>query len=121
MKMNRDYLRHRQEIADMLDERFHTIDWLDMQIESGAYRVIGCDDAVIIVGFERYPTGWLELQGVVAAGRLESIRDILIPQAEELARAMGCGSAEIESREAWVKIMAPFGYELHQTKIKKVF
>jgi len=115
------YLRYRQEIADMLDTRFYTIGWLDMQIDCGAFRVLGCDDAVIVFGFERYPTGWFELQGIVAAGCLKSIQTVLIPQAEALAQELGCGSAEIESREGWVKLLQPQGYELHQTKIKKVF
>ena len=115
------YQRFRNELAGILDTRFYTIEWLDCQVANFAIRYLATDDAIILFKFERYPTGWLELQGEAAAGNLASIKDILIPQAEVMARALGCGSAQIESREGWAKALKSSGYELHQTTIKKVF
>lgn len=113
------YEAFRSELASILDERFYTIDWLDCQVFNGAIRVLGNDNAVILFEFKRYPTGWLELQGLAAAGDLETIKDELIPAAEEVAKGMGCGSAQIESRAGWVKLLKD--YEVHQITIKKVF
>lgn len=113
------YERFRAELAGALDERFHTIEWLDCQVFNGNIRVIGNERAVILFQFEKYPTGWLELQGMAAAGDLGSIKCELIPAAEELAKAMGCGTTEIESREGWSRTLKDHGYEVYQVKIKK--
>lgn len=111
------YYRFRDELAGLLDERFYTIGWLDCQVINGAIRFLATDDAIILFKFERYPTGLLELQGMAAAGNLESIKDKLIPAAEALARDMGCKSARIDSRAAWVRLLPD--YELYQTSIIK--
>lgn len=115
--MPQAYTRFRDELAGILDARFHTVEWLDCQVFNGAIRVLGNDDAVILFKFERYPTGWLELQGMAAAGDLATIKDELIPAAEELAKAMGCGSARIDSRSAWVRLLPD--YQQYQTSIMK--
>lgn len=109
------YTRFRDELAGLLDERFHTIEWLDCQVENGAIRVKGNDKAVILFELKRYPTGWVELQGMAAAGDLATIKEELIPAAERLARSMGCKSARIESREAWGRLLPD--YQLYQTTI----
>jgi hypothetical protein len=113
------YTRFRNEFAGLLDERFYTLDWLDCQVFNGAIRALGNDKAAILFEFKRYPTGWLELQGTAAAGDLETIKDELIPAAEAVAKQMGCGSAQIESRAGWSKLLKD--YEVHQVSIKKVF
>lgn len=116
--MNGDaYARFRDELAGILDERFYTLNWLDCQVTNGAIRVMGNDKAVILFKFERYPTGWLELQGMAAAGDLATIKDELIPAAEQLARDMGCGSARIDSRDAWTRLLPD--YQPYQTSIIK--
>ncbi len=111
------YARFRNDFAGLLDERFYTLDWLDCQVFNGAIRVLGDDKAAILFKFERYPTGWLELQGMAAAGNLATIKDELIPAAEALAKGMGCKSAIIESREAWVRLLPD--YQQHQVRIFK--
>lgn len=117
--MTGSYTRFRDELAAILDERFYTVEWLDHQIATSAIKFLATDDAIILFKFEVYPTGWLELQGMAAAGDLATIKDELIPAAENLAKTMGCGSAEIASREAWVRLLPD--YEIYQTTIKKVF
>lgn len=111
------YTRFRNDFAEILDERFYTIDWLDCQVFNGAIRAMGDNRAAILYKFERYPTGWLELQGMAAAGDLAVIKDELIPAAEALAKQMGCGSAIIESRGAWVRLLPD--YQQHQVRIIK--
>lgn len=117
MMLPEAYSRFRDEFTGLLDERFYTADWLDCQIFNGAIRVLGNDRAAILFKFERYPTGWLELQGMAAAGDLATIKDELIPEAEALAKGMGCRSAIIESREAWVRLLPD--YKQHQVRIIK--
>ena len=80
----------------------------------------GLADAVNNMRFSNYANE-RGMQNQAAMGNLASIKDILIPQAEVMARALGCGSAQIASREAWAKALKSSGYELHQTTIKKVF
>lgn len=113
------YERWRDELAGILDERFYTLGWLDTQVFNGAIRTLSTDTAIILFKFERYPTGWLELQGMAAAGDLESIKDELIPQAEALAKSMGCGSARIDSREGWGKVLKSQGYAPYQFGVLK--
>lgn len=113
------YLQFRDELISILDTRYYTADWLDCQVQNFAIRYLATETAIILFKFERYPTGFLELQGMAAAGDLGSIKDELIPAAEELAKGMGCGGAEISSRAAWAKLLPD--YEIHQVTIKKVF
>lgn len=113
------YTRFRDDFAGLLDERFYNIEWLDCQVANGAIRVLGNDKAVILFEFKRYPTGWLALEGMAAAGDLQEIRDVLIPQAENIARGMKCGSAHIVSREGWGKALKSQGYEPYQFGIVK--
>jgi len=115
--MPESYDRFRDEFVGLLDERFHTADWLDCQVFNGAIRVLGNDRAAILFKFERYPTGHLQLQGMAAAGDLATIKDELIPAAEALAKGMGCKSAIIESREAWVRLLPD--YQQSQVRIIK--
>ena len=113
------YEEWRDEFAKILDERFYTISWLDCQVTNGAIGCMGNEQAAILYEIKTYPTGFKELQGMAAAGDLDAIKESLIPAAESLAKSMGCGSAEISSREAWVRLLPD--YEIYQTTIKKVF
>ena len=115
-----DYLRWRPEFAKVLDPARYTIQWLDGRIEDGEAIFACCGDAAIVVEFREYPTGAKDLHGLIAAGRLESIVGVLIPQAEMFGKANGCLAAVIESRPAWMKALVEYGYELHQACIRKV-
>ncbi len=102
----------------MLDPRRYTIDWLDGEVAGGRCQVFGGDSAVIVTKLIEYPTGARDIHGMVAAGDLAEILE-LIDQAEAWGREQGCIGAEIASREAWVKIMAGSGYRMHQITICK--
>jgi hypothetical protein len=113
------YQRFRHLIEAMLDPAFYPIEWLDAQVKAGFYRVFATTRAIIITKIETYPTHARELQGVVAAGDLDQIETVLIPQAEEYGRITGCIRARIESRDGWERVMKKHGYERFQVAIVK--
>lgn len=113
------YLRHRDEIAALLDPALYTIEWLDQQIAERRALVLGDDTAVIVVEIKHYPTGAMDVHGIVAAGELEAILG-LIEQAENWARDVGCVGALIASRPGWARVLKSRGYEMHQISVRKV-
>lgn len=115
------YLPWRVAIAEMLDPRRHTIEWLDGQVMTGRASAWTAVDAVIITEIRAYPTGAREVHGLAAAGRMETVRDVLIPAAEEYGRSIGCIGAVIESRPGWKKVLAGSGYEVRQIALGKEF
>lgn len=114
-----DYVQWRDEFAKVLDPRRYTLEWLDWQVLSGAYRLLVSDHAAILFEFKTYPTGAMDVHGILAAGDLEKIRGVLIPEAERIARSIGCIGSIIESRAGWQKALKHNGYELHQTVLRK--
>jgi hypothetical protein len=112
------YLRHRDEIAGLLDPRMYTIAWLDREITLGRAMVMGSDSAVIVFELKHYPTGATDIHGLVAAGELAAIKG-LIEQAENFGRDQGCIGAQISSREGWAKVLKAEGYAVHQVTIRK--
>lgn len=112
------YQRHRAEIAELLDSRCYSIEWLDCEVLNGRIRLIGDDRAVIAFEVKQYPAGARELHGMVAAGDLAAILE-LIGQAEQWARGQGIAFASIASRPGWAKLLKGRGYEPHQVEIRK--
>jgi hypothetical protein len=113
-----DYLRFRSAIADMLDTRFHTIKWLDGEVQSGRARIWATPNAAILATTKAYPTGAKELHGLVAVGDLADIV-ALIPQAEAWGRREGCIIAVIASRAGWVRTLSRDGWEPHEYTLRK--
>jgi hypothetical protein len=113
------YLRFRTLFADTLDPQRYTIEWLDDKILAGEFKLWVGEGAAIVAKLERYPTGAMDIHGMIAAGSLEEIRGALIPMAEHWAREIGCIGAMISSREGWAKALKANGYELHQTVLRK--
>ena len=114
-----EYLRFRDAFAGVLDPRFYTIEWLDGEVVCGRLLLLTHGDSAILFRVKVYTTGLKELVGELATGELLEITQALIPLAEQFGRSIGCERAVIESRAGWVKAMRSYGYELHQTTIRK--
>lgn len=115
------YLPWRAAIAEMLDPRRHTIEWLDGQVMTGLASVWTTPDAAIVTEIRSYPTGARDIHGLAAVGSLDAVRDVLIPAAEEYGRSIGCLGAVIESRPGWKRALASSGYEVRQVALGKEF
>ena len=113
------YLRFRPQFAEVIDPQRYTLEWLDDEILSGRMLLWVGDKAAIIAKLEVYPTGATDIHGMIAAGDLAEIRDRLIPQAEQWARALGCIGAGISSREGWARALKGSGYSVHQIMVRK--
>lgn len=114
------YRRFRDAFAGVMDPEHHTPEWLDGEILSGRVKFLRGMSAAIVFERREYPTGAADVHGLVAAGDLAEIVEYLIPEAEEWGRAHGCTGAVIESRQGWVKALAPSGYAPHQVALRKV-
>jgi hypothetical protein len=112
------YHHFRAQFAAMLDQRFYTVEWLDHQIYSGAARLWSDGSSAIIATLKTYPTGAIEVHGLIAVGALETILE-LIELAEDWGKRCGAIVACIESRSGWAKPLAQFGYEPHQLTLRK--
>jgi hypothetical protein len=113
------YCEWRGAFAEVIDDRYYSLDWLDMRLLNGEVRFWATPSAAIIAELREYPTGAMDVHGLIAAGDLREIIETLIPQAEQWGAAQGCIAALIESRPAWAKALAPFGYETHQVTVRK--
>lgn len=112
------YLRHRDEIAALLDPRLYSIEWLDREVATNSVGVMGDERGVIVFEIKHYPTGAMDVHGLVAAGELEAILG-LIEQCENWARDHGCIGALIASRPGWARVLKSRGYEPHQVSVRK--
>lgn len=111
-----DYMRFRDQFEQAMDPRFYSIDWLDSKIRSNEYRLWASKDAAIIATIKEYPAGAKAVHGMIAAGKLHGIIE-LIAKAEEWGRGLGCIAAEVSSREGWSRILPE--YSVHQVEIRK--
>ena len=112
------YLRHRDEVKSLLDERFYPLPWVDQRVWMGAIRLMADDKAIIGFEVKQYPGGARELHGMFACGEMESIMG-LIDRAIDYAHALDCDVATIESRLGWAKVLKSRGFVPNQLKIMK--
>jgi hypothetical protein len=108
----------RDQIADMLDERFYPLEWLDQQIATGAIRTLANDGGFIGYEIKEYPSGAREAHGMFAVGDLDAVLE-LIDQVEFYARSQGFIALTIASRAGWAKALKSRGFEPHQLTIMK--
>lgn len=113
-----EYYRHRGEIADLLDPRCYSIEWLDAELANGRALAFGNESAVIAITVKTYPMGAIELHGLVAAGALDGIL-ALIEEAEEWGRVHGLTFACISSRPGWSRVLKAKGWQVHQVELRK--
>lgn len=114
-----EYRRWRDDFAAILDPRFYTVEWLDGEVWSGRIRLFSDEKSAILVSLRTFPTGAFEAHVEAAAGELKLLCNSTIAAVEDWARAIGCVSVRIESREAWVRIMGDKGYTPYQFAIRK--
>ena len=113
------YRRFRDRFAEAMDPAFHPIDCLDALLLTGRARLFVGEQAAIVAEIRDYPGGARAVHGLVAAGRIEEISGVLIPQAEAWGKALGCTRAIIESRAGWLRALKPHGYSPHQVALRK--
>lgn len=113
------YCRFRPMFGEVMDERYHTLDWLDQEVFSGRVQFWRSANAAMITEVRGYPTGALDIHALIAAGDLEEIVEEITPRAEAWAREFGCIAAQVESREGWARALRPSGYMTHQLIVRK--
>lgn len=113
------YCEFRPMFAEVMDERYHTLKWLDEQVLGGKVRFWRSPNAAMITEVRDYPTGAKDIHALIAAGDLGEIVEIITPQAEQWAREQGCLAAQVESREGWARALRPAGYQTHQMIVRK--
>jgi hypothetical protein len=114
-----DYLRFRDAFHGILDTAYYPADWLDCEVATGRFKLFTGEHSAILVSVKVFPSGLKELQGEAGVGKLAELVGDLIPAALNWARSIGCQSAQISSREGWVKQMRKHGFELYQTTIRR--
>lgn len=113
------YTAFREAFAEVMDERYHTLEWLDAQVLSGKVQFWHSDNAAMITEIRDYPTGAKDIHALIAAGDLAEIIETITPRAERWARTQGCIAAQVESREGWARALRPSGYQTHQIIVRK--
>lgn len=113
------YLEWREEFAKALDPTFYTIHYLDSLVWAGRAFFFENGTAAAVAEIRAYPTSAKDVHGLVAAGDLTGIVD-LIPEIEAWAKRMGCIGAIVESRPGWQKVLKQYGYQPHQIAVRKV-
>jgi hypothetical protein len=113
------YLEFRPLFAEVMDERYHTLAWLDQQVLGNKVQFWRSDKAAMITELRDYPTGARDIHALIAAGDLQEIIEDITPRAEQWAKEQGCIAAQVESREGWVRALRPSGYQTHQIIVRK--
>lgn len=112
------YLPWRTQFANVMDERFYTLAWLDEEVRSGRARCWADDRGAIIATLRTYPAGAVEVHGLIAAGELDAVK-ALIPLAEAWGCENGAIVASIASRAGWSRALSSDGYAVWQTELRK--
>jgi len=114
------YLEWRPVFATAMDRRLHTLEWLDARILAGNAQFWRSDHAAAVTEIRNYPTGAYDVHGLVAAGDIGDVRDLIIPRVEAWGRAIGALGIVVESRPGWARALRPVGFEPHQLAVRKM-
>ena len=113
------YLRWRPAFAAAMDLRLYRPEWLDARLAAGRAQYWNSENAAAVTEVRHYPTGAYDVHGLVAAGDVREVRDIIIPQLERWGRTIGAVGIVIESRAGWARALKPIGFAPHQLVIRK--
>lgn len=114
--MTPEYAVWRPQFAEALDPRIYDINYLDTLISTRRAQFWSTDHAAIVTEIKVYPKT-MAIHGLIAAGDLREIVEVLIPRAEAWGKEMGCTFAMIESRPGWARALKD--YEPHQLTVRK--
>lgn len=115
------YLHWRQAFAAAMDPRLHTPEWLDARVLAGTAQFWRSALAAAVTEVRAYPTGAYDVHGLVAAGDVGEVRDVIVPAVERWGRAIGALGMVIESRPGWARALRGAGFAPHQLAIRKDF
>lgn len=115
------YLKWRPAFAAAMDVRLYTPEWLDARILAGTALLWLSEGAAAVTEIRTYPTGAYEVHGLVAAGDVGQVRDLIVPQVETWGREIGALGIVVESRPGWARALRPAGFEPHQLAVRKIF
>jgi hypothetical protein len=113
------YWQWRPAFAAAMDLRLYRPEWLDAQLASGQAQYWSSPNAAAVTEIRTYPTGACDVHGLIAAGDVDEVRDLIIPQLERWGRAIGAIGIVIESRAGWARVLKPSGFAAHQLAIRK--
>ena len=113
------YRTWRPAFAAAMDPRLHTPEWLDARILAGSAQFWRSDHAAAVTEIRTYPTGAYDVHGLIAAGDVGEVRDIIVPEVEAWARTIGALGIVIESRPGWARALKGRGFEPHQLAVRK--
>lgn len=112
------YLQWRPAFADVIDETYYPIEWLDQQVIGGNAIFVCTDKAAALYEIKEYPSGAKDIHGLVCCGDLVHIVERLIPVAREHGRSLGCVGFLVESRPGWAKALKPQGFKVFQVSVR---
>jgi len=104
--------------AAMVDHDYWTIEELESRVATRRAFFFPGRDAAMVGQIEVYPGGAKVFQVLWATGDVDELLR-MAPGIESLARMMGCTEALIEGREAWKRLLAPYGYDLFSVTLRK--
>lgn len=110
--------RWRGEIAKAADPAFYPIEGIEADIRSGKSQLWMLPNCCVISEIVDYP-GEKVCQCLWAAGDLSEILSDLSPKLEAWAKAQGCQSMLVESREGWARALKPLGYKPWSVTVRK--
>jgi len=114
-----EYLAWRPAFVAAMDTRLHTPEWLDGRMLAGMAQFWRSAHAAAVTEIRTYPTGAYDVHGLIAAGDVGEVRDIIVPEVEAWARTIGALGIVIESRPGWARALKGRGFEPHQLAVRK--
>lgn len=112
------WARFRPLFAEAMREGFWTVEDLEQKIAHKRAFFFPGKESAIVTEVSTYPGGEQVMQAMWAVGSTDEIVS-MTPGVEAVARMMGCTTVLIEGRAAWLKVLAPLGYEPYSVTLRK--
>ena len=79
-------------------------------VSTGYAKMFKADDSIMILTLQEHGDGSRSAHCWMASGKLDTIKNELMPQAEKWAKDNGCNRATIEGRRGWARVLRDAGY-----------